>query len=161
MIFFSIFFAFLFFVLRCWIFHRCNLSSDPEVGIEELRPSQQLREEEVEGAFLPARPIRVHVQEDDNSADRVGIGEIWDELDSPGSQRRPIGQGQLTQQELLTEPRGRSLTQPPPAYGRWRNSVRVDPKYLHWKAVEVTETGTDAGNLPSPRYEDAVRNGVR
>lgn len=32
-----------------------------------------------------------------------------------------------------------SLKQPPPAYGLWRGSVRLDPNLLHWQRVEARE----------------------
>ena len=48
-----------------------------------------------------------------------------------------------------------SIANPPPAYGRWRGSVRADPELLHWAAVpSPTELNTPA--LPSPTYEEAM-----
>ena len=50
-----------------------------------------------------------------------------------------------------TEP----LPQPPPAYGRWRGSVRADPDLLHWQAVP-SPLCAGAPGLPSPTYEEAM-----
>ena len=44
------------------------------------------------------------------------------------------------------------LANPPPAYGKWRGSVRANPDLLHWQAVP---SPVDA-ELPSPTYEEAV-----
>ncbi|KAH9826305.1 hypothetical protein Tdes44962_MAKER03565 [Teratosphaeria destructans] len=46
---------------------------------------------------------------------------------------------------------------PPPAYGRWRGSVRANPELLHWSPV--VPPGTPA--MPSPTYETAMRDAVR
>ena len=44
---------------------------------------------------------------------------------------------------------------PPPAYGKWRGSVRANPDYLHWQAVR-SPVDVDAPELPSPTYEEAT-----
>lgn len=47
------------------------------------------------------------------------------------------------------------ITNPPPAYGRWRGSVRANPDLLHWQAIP-SPVDTDVQELPSPTYEEAV-----
>lgn len=44
------------------------------------------------------------------------------------------------------------LKQPPPAYGLWRGSVRLDPNLLHWQRVQHGEQ-EDALDNPSPVSE--------
>lgn len=44
------------------------------------------------------------------------------------------------------------LSNPPPAYGRWRGSVRADPELLHWQAVTSPTDSDDS--IPSPIYEE-------
>lgn len=39
----------------------------------------------------------------------------------------------------LEEEKVEALKQPPPAYGLWRGSVRLDPNLLHWRRVEGRE----------------------
>lgn len=47
------------------------------------------------------------------------------------------------------------LPNPPPAYGRWRGSVRANPDLLHWQSMpSLVDPETPA--LPSPTYEEAV-----
>lgn len=48
-----------------------------------------------------------------------------------------------------------SLPNPPPAYGRWRGSVRANPDLLHWQAVP-SPVDSDAPELASPTYEEAM-----
>lgn len=47
------------------------------------------------------------------------------------------------------------LPNPPPAYGRWRGSVRADPDLLHWSPVVAATPA-----LPSPTYEEVASDGV-
>lgn len=47
-----------------------------------------------------------------------------------------------------------ALPNPPPAYGRWRGSVRANPDLLHW-APSPTIPRTPS--LPSPTYEEAMQ----
>lgn len=51
----------------------------------------------------------------------------------------------------------RGLPQPPPAYGRWRGSVRANPDLLHWQAIP-SPVDLDAPTMPSPTYEEAIRD---
>jgi len=47
------------------------------------------------------------------------------------------------------------IANPPPAYGRWRGSVRANPDFLHWQAIP-SPIDDDAQELPSPTYEEAM-----
>jgi hypothetical protein len=43
------------------------------------------------------------------------------------------------------------VQQPPPAYGLWRSSVRVDPNLLHWQRVDAANAApTDTAAPPKP-----------
>jgi hypothetical protein len=48
-----------------------------------------------------------------------------------------------------------SVPNPPPAYGRWRGSVRANPDFLHWQILP-SPVDADAPELPSPTYEEAM-----
>ena len=48
-----------------------------------------------------------------------------------------------------------ALPNPPPAYGRWRGSVRANPDLLHWQPVP-SPVDHHTPDLPSPTYEEAV-----
>lgn len=49
---------------------------------------------------------------------------------------------------------------PPPAYGSTKCSVRADPELLHWQAVpSPVMLGGEGDGLPSPGYEEVVREG--
>lgn len=67
--------------------------------------------------FNPIRPIRVHVARDEEYGESQGLG-----LAGMGAE------GVDAEKELGPPP--------PPAYGLWRSSVRVDPNLLHWQRVE-------------------------
>ncbi|QIW98047.1 hypothetical protein AMS68_003565 [Peltaster fructicola] len=54
--------------------------------------------------------------------------------------------------EVWDKDSARTVTNPPPAYGRWRGSVRADPQLLHWQAVSPVE---EVISIPSPTYEDS------
>ncbi|MCJ1442946.1 MAG: hypothetical protein MMC23_003443 [Stictis urceolatum] len=78
------------------------------------------------GYARPTQPIRVVLARDEE----IGIG------GTP-----PIG---------LDEPK--PIPPPPPAYGLWRGSVRVDPDLIHWQRVEQSQ-GTrplSAGTIRRP-----------
>jgi len=51
-----------------------------------------------------------------------------------------------------------TLPNPPPAYGRWRGSVRANPDLLHWQPVP-SPVDPHTPDLPSPTYEEAVTPG--
>lgn len=74
--------------------------------------------------FHPVRPIRVHLVRDEESA-------LVDEDDSLD---READDGEEKKAPL-----------PPPAYGLWRSSVRVDPNLLHWQRVDSTPLAPPPG----------------
>lgn len=81
--------------------------------------------------FNPVRPIRVHLARDEELG-----GEVEDEGE-PDPEKK--------------------VAQPPPAYGLWRSSVRVDPNLLHWQRVEQQN---GSGPLPTPQgSQPGSRNG--
>lgn len=98
--------------------------------------------------FHPIRPIRVHLARDEDLADAV------DEEAAVG------GDG--------AEPKEK-LQHPPPAYGLWRSSVRVDPNLLHWQRVEgppsasSSHPGSRNGSVSgaAPVQQEAERTGPR
>lgn len=82
--------------------------------------------------FRPIRPIRVHVARDEE------LGEEDDDINEgeggPGS-------------EGDEEKKIKSKVQPPPpAYGLWRSSVRVDPNLLYWQRVDAVGAAPNATN---------------
>ena len=79
--------------------------------------------------FKPVRPIRVHLARDEElgiegEAQEGGGGEGGGDDDAE---------------------KGGALKMPPPAYGLWRSSVRVDPNLLHWQRVEDVEGAARPG----------------
>ena len=73
--------------------------------------------------FNPVRPIRVHLARDEELADANYESDEDDD---------PLNRQDITRD--IDEEKGLKL--PPPAYGLWRSSVRVDPNLLHWQRVE-------------------------
>jgi hypothetical protein len=89
-------------------------------------------------AYVPPTPIQVHVTTDEVRPDsREAEPSLSVERASRAWDKAVI-----------------ELPHPPPAYGRWRGSVRADPDLLHWAPSPVDPT-TSA--LPSPTYEEAMR----
>ncbi|KAF2813015.1 uncharacterized protein BDZ99DRAFT_247555 [Mytilinidion resinicola] len=74
--------------------------------------------------FKPIRPIRVHLARDEE----IGVGSEAAEVEA--------------------EPEKEKVQMPPPAYGLWRSSVRVDPNLLHWQRADAAEA---SGALPATR----------
>lgn len=89
--------------------------------------------------FVPPTPIPVHVTSDEVRPDSREVApscaaerasRVWDKhIDD--------------------------LPNPPPAYGRWRGSVRANPDLLHWQALP-SPVDIDTPALPSPMYEEAM-----
>ena len=78
--------------------------------------------------FQPVVPIRVHLRRDEEAA----LDEA-DEVD-------------------VEDPEKEKLPPPPPAYGLWRSSVRVDPNLLHWQRVEDADNrGSVISSIPQSR----------
>ncbi|KAK4504192.1 hypothetical protein PRZ48_005108 [Zasmidium cellare] len=92
-----------------------------------------------ENDFIPTMPIPVHLSSDD----------IRIQTDPLPAQ--PTAAAEITSTEPWDKD-AQELPNPPPAYGRWRNSVRANPDLLHWQAVPSPVTPT----LPSPTYDEAV-----
>ncbi|KAL4897423.1 hypothetical protein BDV59DRAFT_44497 [Aspergillus ambiguus] len=70
---------------------------------------------------------------------------------------RPIPVTLVADEEMLTESNGavrEKVTVPPPAYGLWRSSVRINPDLLYWQRVNNSprRASEDPGSKPtSPR----------
>lgn len=90
-------------------------------------------------AFIPPTPIPVHLSSDDLRGDAA------------------LAQGNARVEEEVQhwDKDVQSVPNPPPAYGRWRGSVRANPDLLHWQAVPSPST-PDTPVLPSPTYEEAM-----
>lgn len=89
--------------------------------------------------FRPVQPIRVHLARDEE----LGDAQSYDHSDSEA-------EIDPTSDESLAE---KKVALPPPAYGLWRSSVRVDPNLLHWQRVE------ERNATPPPPPHPASRNG--
>jgi hypothetical protein len=99
-------------------------------------PWRAVRPTEAEQSLIPNSPIAVQYEHDND-------GDV-----EAASQQSPM-----------------VLRSPPPAYGRWRGSWRMDPELLHWRRVEGRE-GEDgqrrSGDVTPPVYASPVRStGVR
>jgi hypothetical protein len=78
--------------------------------------------------FHPVRPIRVHLARDEE----LGIeDDVEDDISDSEKEKK--------------------LAHPPPAYGLWRSSVRVDPNLLHWQRVEANAAAAAANGQPPSR----------
>lgn len=88
--------------------------------------------------FLPTTPIPVVVSTDDVPLDS-------NEAQPSSAVHQPP--------EVWDRESSKGVTNPPPAYGRWRGSVRADPELLHWHPIPspVEEVIT----IPSPTYEES------
>ncbi|KAF2450880.1 hypothetical protein P171DRAFT_148120 [Karstenula rhodostoma CBS 690.94] len=80
--------------------------------------------------FVPVRPIRVHLARDEELADAYASS---DEEDGEDGGDRTAGGAGDPEKDVKLPP-------PPPAYGLWRSSVRVDPNLLHWQRVGSSPT---------------------
>lgn len=92
-------------------------------------------------AFVPATPIRVHMPADEECLDTREAQSTATVEDEPA----PNGWDKDLE----------SVPNPPPAYGRWRGSVRANPDFLHWQVV-ASPVDSEAEMLPSPTYEEAM-----
>ena len=97
-------------------------------------------------AFVPASPIPVHM--------------AADEVRPDSREAEPTATVEVDPQSANDwDKEVDTLPNPPPAYGRWRGSVRANPDLLHWQAVPSrTVVGTPA--LASPTYEEVVAEGL-
>jgi hypothetical protein len=95
--------------------------------------------------FKPIRPIRVHLARDEE----LGLADDAADAD------------EVEQPEEKT-----AVKVPPPAYGLWRSSVRVDPNLLHWQRADAVEPPSATTHkhtsrisiLPLPRPLSAAIN---
>ena len=89
---------------------------------------------------MPPTPIPVHV--------------VSDEIRPDTAEARPTATVEDAPDEWDKEMK--DVANPPPAYGRWRGSVRANPDLLHWQVIP-SPVDTDVPDLPSPTYEEAQR----
>ena len=97
--------------------------------------------------FIPPTPIRVHVVSDD-----------IDEVRPDSREALPTAGAERASQAYGWDKEVDAVLNPPPAYGRWRGSVRADPDLLHWQPIpSPVDPGTPT--LPSPTYEEVMSAG--
>ncbi|KAF2017579.1 hypothetical protein BU24DRAFT_153240 [Aaosphaeria arxii CBS 175.79] len=84
-----------------------------------------------EEGFRPIRPIRVHLARDEEYTDH---DPNTTNRDNTPSDDANADTDDNSDNDLEKE---KPLQPPPPAYGLWRSSVRVDPNLLHWRRVET------------------------
>ncbi|GAB1731515.1 hypothetical protein NU195Hw_g1517t1 [Hortaea werneckii] len=91
--------------------------------------------------YVPPTPIQVHVAADEIRPDaRDGIPSPTTHEAPPHAWNKDIN----------------ILPNPPPAYGRWRGSVRANPDLLHWQPIP-SPIDPETPALPSPTYEEAMQ----
>ncbi|KAK3701612.1 hypothetical protein LTR37_015363 [Vermiconidia calcicola] len=91
-------------------------------------------------AFIPATPIPVHMPADT-------------EVRPDSREALPTASAEITTPPTTNWDKDPDIVaNPPPAYGRWRGSVRANPDLLHWQAVLPSPEPA----LPSPTYEEAM-----
>ncbi|KAK4555937.1 hypothetical protein LTR86_007157 [Recurvomyces mirabilis] len=98
--------------------------------------------------FVPTIPIPVHLAADDEV--RPDSREAEPSVSANRASRIILAEGEFTTKNLDPE-----LPKPPPAYGRWRGSVRADPELLHWCAIP-SPVDANIPAMPSPTYEEAM-----
>ena len=91
--------------------------------------------------FIPATPIPVHMPADEVRPDT--------------REAQPTATATVEDSPADWDKDVEAVANPPPAYGRWRGSVRANPDLLHWQAVR-SPVDSDAAELPSPTYEEAM-----
>lgn len=89
-------------------------------------------------AFVPSAPIQVQVPGDNTQAET-----------------NVVLSTAATQHAHDWDKAVRTVNNPPPAYGRWRDSVRANPDLLHWQMVS-SPTLPETPAQPSPTYEEAT-----
>ncbi|KAI6839170.1 hypothetical protein KC342_g3634 [Hortaea werneckii] len=106
------------------------------------RQNERIASSELADAdYVPPTPIQVHVAADDIRADaRDGIPPPTNHDTSPHAWNKDLD----------------ILPHPPPAYGRWRGSVRANPDLLHWQPIP-SPIDPETPALPSPTYEEAMQ----
>lgn len=121
--------------------------------VERSRPARiSIPMELSEGrTFIPPRPIQVQADEDDEEV-RPDTREAH-----PTTSVR-IAEPPAAAARASPKPVTNTIRNPPPAYGRWRGSVRADPDLLHWRVVVPSPASQHPRTpvLPSPTYEEAI-----
>lgn len=97
--------------------------------------------------FLPPTPIQVHIASDTPVPQ-----------DQPSTSHSTTSANRHSPGPDRWDQPTHELTNPPPAYGRWRGSVRANPDLLHWQP-SPTLASPKAPALPSPIYEEAIAAG--
>jgi hypothetical protein len=92
--------------------------------------------------FHPAEPIQVHLARDED-------------LNNSFDEERDL-QGSDPAESMKEKP----VPLPPPAYGLWRSSVRVDPNLLHWQRVDDAQTQALPNNNNHARSGSAISNTI-
>ncbi|KAF2139941.1 uncharacterized protein K452DRAFT_58432 [Aplosporella prunicola CBS 121167] len=88
-------------------------------------------------SYVPPRPIRVYTGSEEELGVR-GSPHIGISIDPDEPELHP---------DIDPEKEAAvAVKPPPPAYGLWRESVRVDPNLMHWQAVNWSERPQDAAN---------------
>ncbi|KAF2820236.1 hypothetical protein CC86DRAFT_118609 [Ophiobolus disseminans] len=88
----------------------CMLMLNPSANA----PVQRIPDMTGPEGFQPIVPIRVHLARDEE------VGGADDEME-----------------RVIDVEKDEAVPPPPPAYGLWRSSVRVDPNLLHWQRVQA------------------------
>ncbi|CAE7220616.1 hypothetical protein CFE70_010486 [Pyrenophora teres f. teres 0-1] len=92
----------------------CMLILNPPPPTDPNNPAFSLSIANPSDGFQPVVPIRVHLRRDEEAAAADMENDLVDAADP---------------EKDLVPP-------PPPAYGLWRSSVRVNPDLLHWQRVD-------------------------
>lgn len=106
----------------------------------ENRPPRIMPAQPIEPTtYIPATPIPVHMPADVRPDSRDAEPTATADIEVVNGWDKDI----------------ESVPNPPPAYGRWRGSVRANPDLLHWQVLP-SPIGSDAPELPSPTYAEAM-----
>lgn len=94
--------------------------------------------------FHPVRPIRVHVARDEE----LGLDDEYE-----------VDHADLLGDDDPEKKKEVKVAPPPPAYGLWRSSVRVNPNLLHWQRVEPAPEPTPALQRGTVLFDNNARTG--
>ncbi|KAF2483445.1 hypothetical protein BDY17DRAFT_324178 [Neohortaea acidophila] len=109
------------------------------------------------GTFIPTRPIPVQADEDDEEV-RPDTREAQPTASVRIAEPTAAAAAAAAAARASPKPATNTVRNPPPAYGRWRGSVRADPDLLHWRVVVPSPASQHPRTpvLPSPTYEEAI-----